>query len=145
MSYALTLGSVHVLAGGPVVVNHTCNCEEARRGCLPAFVFSVPGQVRFRSALHHLSSCRRRACLQLRARVIDSMAEKLDWLLTEESLLGCVHIQPALYGRERIVMQRSDFPSVGRHLARCPKESCAQLRRALLLTVRDSIRGEIFE
>lgn len=145
MSYALTLGSVHVLAGGPVSLKEDCSCEEARRGCLPAFVFSVPGQVRFRTALHHLSSCRRRSCVQLRARVIDSMSHKLAWLLVEDSLLGCVHIQPALYGSKKIILRRSDFPSVGRHLARCPKDSCAQLRRALLLTIRDTVRGEIFD
>lgn len=141
MSYALTLGGIHVLNSGPVSVRRFCSCDEARRGCVPAFVFSVPGQVRFRTALYHLIVCQRQACRRLRARVVDSMTNKLGWLLAEESLLGCVHIQPLLYGEERIVMQRRDFPAVARHLAYCPRESCAQLRRALLLKVRDSVRA----
>jgi hypothetical protein len=140
MSYALTLGQVHVLSTSPVFMKQLCSCDEARQGCIPAFVFSVPGQVRFRTSLHHLIGCRRQSCRQLRSRVFDSMSDKLDWLITEESLLGCVHIQPSLYGRERITMQRKDFPVVARHLSRCPKESCAQLRRALLLTVRNGVR-----
>ncbi|MBI4022221.1 MAG: hypothetical protein HY372_02595 [Candidatus Andersenbacteria bacterium] len=140
MSYALTLGEVYVVNNGPISVRRFCSCDEARRGCTPAFVFSVPGQVRFRTALHHLIVCQRQRCRRLRARVIDSMTMKLGWLLTEESLLGCVHIQPLLYGQERIIMQRRDFPTVAKHLARCPRESCAQLRRALLLKVRDTVR-----
>jgi hypothetical protein len=141
MSYALTLGGFHVLSGGvSICVKTMCSCDEARQGCLPAFVFSVPGQVRFRTSLNHLTGCQRLACRQLRSRVIDGMTDKLDWLFTQERLLGCVHIQPALYGSQRIVLRRKDFPIVARHLARCPRESCAQLRRALLLKVRESIR-----
>jgi len=68
------------------------------------------------------------------------MTDKLEWLLTQERLLGCIHVQPALYGSKHVAMQRKDFPVIAQHLARCPKESCAQLRRALLLTVRENIR-----
>jgi len=71
------------------------------------------------------------------------MALKLRWLLAQECLLGCVHIQPSLYGKERVIMQRRDFPLIARHLAFCPKESCAQLRRALLLKVRDEVRPSL--
>jgi len=140
MGYALTLGRVHVLAGMEGEVRHACSCDEARAGCRPAFVFSVPGQVRFRTALHHLTGCRKQSCRHLKSRVFAGMVDKLGWLLEEESLLGCVHIQPALYGAKSVSMRRRDFPAISRHLARCPKESCAQLRRALLLSVREEVR-----
>jgi len=143
MSLALTLSHLHVLAGSPVRVRVECSCDEARQGCTPAFVFSVPGQVRFRTSLHHLIQCRKLSCRNLRARVFSGMALKLRWLLAQECLLGCVHIQPSLYGKEHIIMQRKDFPLIARHLAFCPKESCAQLRRALLLKVRDEVRPSL--
>lgn len=140
MSYALTFGGLRVVAGDAVQERQDYSCDEARKGCTPAFVFSVPGQVRFRSALHHLIGCRKRGCRSLRARVFSGMREKLRWLLKQECPLGCVHIQPSLYGKEHVIMQRRDFPIIARHLACCPKESCAQLRRALLLKVRDEVR-----
>lgn len=59
--------------------------------------------------------------------------------MAEEALLGCVRVQPALYGRRRVVLQPRDFPALAYHLAHCPRESCAQLRRALLLTVRQEL------
>lgn len=140
MSYVLTLGHLHVLGGDLMRLEEGYSCDEARRGCSPAYVFSVPGQVQFRSALHHLIGCRKRDCQSLRARVFSGMETKLRWLLQQECPLGCVHIQPSLYGKEKVLMQRRDFPIVARHLAFCPKESCAQLRRALLLKVRDQVK-----
>jgi hypothetical protein len=115
-------------------------CEKARQGCLPAYVFSVQGQVAWREALQHLSLCQRRNCRSLRPIIVESMQEKLGWLLEENALLGCLHIQPSLYGAKRIVFNRQQFPQVAHHLAKCPKEACAKLRRSLLLRVRDQLR-----
>jgi hypothetical protein len=119
------------------------NCEEARHGCTPAFVFSIQGQVHFRSALKHLTGCHKQSCRKLRGRVMEGMRLKLVWLLEQEILLGCIHIQPLLYGSRRITLRHQEFPIIARHLAQCPKESCAQLRRALLLKVRDTVRPPV--
>ena len=141
MSYALTLDPFLSLADAPVAhYNDSCTCTDARALCAPSFVFSIEGQVGFRSALRHLATCQKRDCRTLRGRVITSMNSKLGWLIHEECLLGCVHIQPALYGTKRVVMKRTDFPIIAAHLAKCPKESCAQLRRSVLLRIRDELR-----
>ena len=140
MSYTLTIGSLHVLTGDPFQVDEEYDCHGAREACMPSFVFSVEGQVGFRAALEHLATCNKQDCRTLRARVLDAMKIKLDWLLKEQSLLGCIHVQPALYGSRRIILRRSEFPILARHLARCPKESCAQLRRAVMLNIRDELR-----
>jgi len=141
MSYALTLDPFLSLADTQVTHHtDTCACADARALCAPSFVFSIEGQVGFRSALRHLATCQKRDCRNLRSRVITSMNSKLSWLIHEECLLGCVHIQPALYGTRRVVMKRTDFPSIAAHLAKCPKESCAQLRRSVLLRIRDELR-----
>lgn len=142
MSYTLSLGSIHVISDGFLPHTETCTCQQARDWCAPSFVFSIAGQVGFRVALRHLAQCRRQECRSLRRRVIDAMTRKLRWLLEEECLLGCVHVQPTLYGSRKIVMQRRDWPTVAMHLAKCPKESCAQLRRAVLLNIRDSLRPQ---
>ena len=141
MSYALTLDPFLSLADAPIPHWHdSCTCTDARALCAPSFVFSVEGQVGFRSALRHLASCQKRDCRHLRSHIITSMNSKLNWLISEECLLGCVHIQPALYGSKRVTMRRADFPSIAIHLAKCPKESCAQLRRSVLLRIRDELR-----
>ncbi len=145
MSLALTIGRLHVVAAGPIQVEEDCSCEEAQKACTPAFVFSVPGQVRFRTALHHLTTCRKRDCRSLRARVFSGMEEKLKWLFRQNCLLGCVHVQPLLYGQRKVLLQRRDFPQAARHLACCPKDSCAQLRRALMLNVRERVRRGLRE
>ena len=142
MAFAVTLGRLHVLSGGPVPVKEECSCQDARRGCAPSFVFSVPGQLHFRESLHHLMDCRSMPCRTLRAQVYKSMITKLRWLMKEKYLLGCVHVQPTLYGRSKVKLERRDFPVMAQHLSRCPKESCAQLRRALLLTIRDELREQ---
>ena len=73
----------------------------------------------------------------MRSRVIKSSRTKLGWLIKEKSLLGCVHVQPFLYGRRRVLLEPKNFEEIAQHLAECPKESCAQLRRSLLLRIRD--------
>lgn len=108
---------------------------------MPSFVFSVSGQTRFRSALDHLLACQKRECSVLRRKVKDGMREKLQWLFKEDVLLGCVHVQPFLYGSRHVsdVRQQRHFLPVAEHLAMCPHESCARLRRSLLLKVRDFV------
>lgn len=112
------------------------SCDEAHDACRPTYVFSVSGQVLFRQALYHLTACRATACLRLRRGVMAAMQKKLRWLLHEEALLGCVHIQPYLYGASHIVLGQENFELVAAHFAHCPRNSCAQLRRSLLLTIR---------
>ncbi len=116
-------------------------CREAYRGCMPSFVFSIAGQVGFRAALDHLLACRKRDCSSLRKKVREGMHLKLQWLFTEDALLGCVHIQPFLYRTNKIVNLKlpQNFATIAYHLAHCPHESCARLRRALLLRVRDNV------
>ena len=56
MSYALTLGQIHILSEeAENSLTEECGCDDARSGCRPAYVFSVAGQVQFRTALKHLS------------------------------------------------------------------------------------------
>lgn len=118
-------------------------CEQAQRACRPSFVFSIPGQVHFRKALHHLLHCRRRVCLKLSRQVIDGMQDKLQWLLRQNAFLGCIHIQPYLYGQTKIIFRPQRFAPVAHHLVHCPKESCAQLRRSILLTIRSRVRPPV--
>lgn len=140
MSYALSLGSLQIVTDDLVSEKVECTCRRAKELCTPSFVFSVEGQVGFRCALEHLADCNRLECRQLRAHIITSMIGKLEWLMKEECLLGCVHVQPLLYGSKKVIMRRKDFPIIGHHLATCPKESCAQLRRSMLLRIRDELR-----
>lgn len=140
MAVALTLGTTHLVPVIAKVSGESCSCDGAKRRCLPQFVFSISGQVRFRTALSHLASCRTRHCSGLRRDVLIGMQDKLAWLLNEEVPIGCVHVQPYLYGKQRVVLNRRSFAPVALHLSRCPKESCAQLRRALLLSVREAVR-----
>lgn len=118
-------------------------CKKAQHACMPPFVFSVSGQVEFRAALHHLITCRRRDCQQLRRKVLAGMTKKLRWLFGETVLLGCVHIQPYLFGASKITLDRHNFAAAAQHLAHCPKESCAQLRRAMLLTIREQVSPNV--
>lgn len=108
---------------------------------MPSFVFSVPGQVNFRRALVHLLTCPKRACATLRKKVRLGMAQKLRWLFAEEAFLGCIAMQPFLYRTHSVLnlKDRENFMFVAKHLANCPHESCARLRRALLLTVRSTV------
>jgi len=139
MTYHLAISRVHVWGDGIVRPKNMCDCKEARGGCRPAFVFSALGQIGWRQSLNHLKKCNKRCCQSLRKEVWEGMHEKLSWLMEEDKLLGCVQIQPLLYGAKRVTCQRRDFSLLAHHLAHCPKDSCAQLRRALLLTVRDQI------
>ncbi|MDZ4346130.1 MAG: hypothetical protein U1E51_27270, partial [Candidatus Binatia bacterium] len=84
MSYVLTVGSLHFLPGEALRVQEECSCEEARQGCLPSFVFSLEGQIRFRTALRHLAVCEKSQCRKLRRYVLGGMRDKLSWLMDEE-------------------------------------------------------------
>lgn len=117
----------------------TCDCSEARRGCMPTFVFSVEGQVTFRLALDHIVHCRKAECVQLRRLVLKGMRTKLQNLFSDTVLIGCVHVQPHLYGARRMRLSKDNFSAVCQHLAHCPQEACARLRRSLLLAVRDVV------
>ncbi len=143
MSYAITVGHLHFLPLDVTTVQTDCSCEDARHGCSPTYVFSIVGQISFRTALNHLAMCQKKECRSLRVRVMKGIRAKLDWLFNEESLLGCVLVQPYLFGAKRPIMKREHFPWVANHLASCPKETCAQLRRALLLTVREHVRPPV--
>jgi hypothetical protein len=140
MSYALTIGNLHILPVSAQPTTPECTCEEAKRALMPAFVFSITSQIKFRIALHHIATCTAKACRALRRLTYEAAIPKLRWLFAEECLLGCVHAQSQLYGAKKVMLSRSDWPSMAMHLASCPKESCAQLRRSLLLTIRDKVR-----
>jgi hypothetical protein len=118
-----------------------CSCKDAQQACRPPYVFSISGQVGFRQALAHLISCRSRSCQKLRRAVRDGMSQKLTWLMEQNAWLGCATVQTFLYAQQQVRVTTSAFSETARHLSRCPHESCAQLRRSLLLTVR-SLVGE---
>lgn len=141
MSYAITIGMAQITPREAFQAPIACSCAEAQRACMPAFVFSVPGQVNFRVALSHLLTCRSRVCASLRKKVRDGMKQKLGWLWQQESLLGCVSLQPFLYRTHSVLNleRKENFSFLSKHLAHCPHESCAKLRRALLLTIRTSV------
>ena len=141
MAYSLVIGHWRIMEGSLLYVPEHCSCEKAKHACTPSYVFSVPSQIQFRAALQHFTTCNERSCRGVRNRVIASMRHKLAWLLSEDSLLGCVHIQPFLYGATRTTLDRTTFAPAAHHLARCPKESCAQLRRSLLLTIRNELNS----
>jgi len=145
MSYALTIGHLHIVPASAASLREYCDCETARAGLSPTYVFSVIGQIEFRMALQHLATCQKKECRSLRVKTVQGMLKKLQWLFEEESLLGCVHVQPYLYGSKKVLLNRKHFSGVATHLAACPKESCAQLRRALLLTVRSTVRPVLIE
>lgn len=140
MPYSLAIGPLTVVPES-AIQKRDCSCGDIQRNCTPSFVFSVAGQVRFRSALGHLSECNKKQCMSTRKKVKDAMLVKLRWLFEEEALLGCVHAQAILY-KERGVLDirlQKHFVPVAHHLAHCPHEGCARLRRALLLRVRDEV------
>lgn len=140
MSYSIAIGPlqiIHDTAAPP----RSCSCSEAHKKCMPSFVYSVSGQVGFRSALGHLVECNKKECISLRKDVKQGMHAKLDWLFHESVLLGCVQVQPFLYKAKKAVdlRQQKHFNTVASHLAQCPQEACARLRRSLLLAVRDQV------
>ena len=139
MAYRVAIGRVHVWGDSFDGATNQYNCKQARGGCRPAYVFSIAGQVAFRSSLNHLKKCNRMCCRSLRKKVFSGMKDKLHWLMDEHILLGCVQVQPVIYGASRVVLRRSVFGSLAHHLAHCPKESCAQLRRSVLLTIREQV------
>lgn len=141
MPYSIAIGIAQISPKQAFIDELECTCHEAYKACMPPFVFSVPGQVNFRSALHHLLECNKKTCISLRKKVRESMQDKLRWLFQEEALLGCVLVQPLIYKSSRVVNlnQGQHFRAVAHHLAQCPQEACARLRRAVLLTVRDSV------
>lgn len=138
---ASVFGLGYLTAQSEVFLEHheECDCAEARRACMPTFVFSVEGQVAFRTALDHIVHCRKTECLKLRRLVLQGMRTKLDRLFRESALLGCVHVQPSVYGARRIRLTKDNFTTVCQHLANCPREACAKLRRSLLLSIRDMV------
>lgn len=147
MSYSLAIGSIQVIPDDTGVQEVIYTCEQTRRACMPSFVFSIAGQVGFRTALEHLIACRSRQCISLRKKVRESMHEKLKWLFEQDVLLGCLVVQPLLYKAHmpRNITQPQHFIAVANHLSQCPHESCATLRRALLLKVRDCVSPNIHE
>ena len=140
MAIAITIGSSHILAARPRHMADDCTCETAKKRCMPPYVFSISGQVRFRSALEHASGCESRHCARLKKKILRGMRKKLAWLVSEEMILGCKAVRPLLYATNKVKLTIDDFDLAARHLSRCPDESCAQLRRAVLLTVRDTVR-----
>ncbi len=139
MSHTIAIESVGGITQEAASEEFTCNA--AQKACMPAFVFSVAGQVGFRKALEHLVECRKKDCVSLRKKVRESMHEKIKWLFSEQVLLGCMECQAFLYG-SRTPLNLNDnkhFSSVALHLSSCGHEGCAKLRRAVLLTVRDSV------
>lgn len=134
---------VSVTASSSLLVNPSSRladrCIQARRACMPPFVFSIIGQVEFRNALHHLARCSKRDCRRLRRQVLAGMLKKLHWLLGQATWLGCIHVQPYIFGARKITLNQRNFSATAQHLAHCPKESCAQLRRAMLLTIREQV------
>ena len=140
MAYSLSLRLVPLPIFEPAV-QPLYSCHQAQKACMPSFVFSVSGQVNFREALHHLLSCQSRMCASLRKKVRQGMEEKLGWLWQEEALLGCIYVQPLLYRMAAVVDlgKKENFGAVAKHLSRCPQESCARLRRSLLLSIRDHV------
>lgn len=139
MSYTIAIESVGGITQEASSNGFTCNA--AQKACMPAFVFSVAGQTGFRKALEHLVECRKKDCISLRKKVRESMHDKIKWLFSEQVLLGCVECQSFLYGvRTPLNLQdNKHFSSVALHLSSCSHEGCAKLRRAVLLTVRDSV------
>lgn len=139
MSYTIAIEPVGAVGQNTLV--REFGCGEAQKACMPAFVFSVAGQVGFRHALMHLIDCKKKDCISLRKKVRESMHDKLKWLFSEHVLLGCMECQSFLYG-VRQPMNLNDnrhFTVIASHLSRCPHEGCARLRRSVLLTVRDSV------
>ena len=56
MSYTTAIEEVAVIT--PDTLTQEFGCGEAQKACMPAFVFSVAGQVGFRKALDHLVDCK---------------------------------------------------------------------------------------
>ena len=139
MSYTIAIESVEAL--GQVAAPEGFTCNEAQKACMPAFVFSVAGQVGFRKALEHLVECRKKDCSSLRKAVRESMHEKIKWLFSEHALLGCMECQSFLYGPRTPlnVTESKNFSVTALHLSACAHEGCARLRRSVLLTIRDSV------
>ncbi len=139
MSYTIAIGSVDTLTKQRL--SEEFGCGEAQKACMPAFVFSVAGQVGFRNALNHLVGCKKKDCVSLRKKVRESMHDKLRWLFSEHVLLGCMECQSFLYGvRQPLNLnENKHFAMIASHLSLCLHEGCAKLRRAVLLTVRDSV------
>jgi hypothetical protein len=141
MGLVLALGTVNILAPGAMKTREVCSCEQSERWLTPAFVFSVPGQIRFKQALYHLLTCEHKKCHGIKYQAYKSIRQKLAWLMEEEAYLGCLHIQPLLYGAQRVVLRKKEYDGAARHLVNCPKDRCAQLRRALLLSIRRDRRA----
>ena|SRR3989344_1180348 len=141
MPYAITIGAAQIIPKSAFEGVRMPDCHQAEKACMPSFVFSVPGQVNFRLALDHLLACNRRSCASLRRKVRLGMQQKLHWLFEQEAYLGCAHLQPLLYRSHSVANldKKPTFHGVARHLAHCPHEACATLRRSLLLTVRDNV------
>lgn len=139
MSYTIAIESPDTLT--QETISPAFGCSDAQKACMPAFVFSVAGQVGFRHALEHLIDCKKKDCVALRKKVRESMYDKLKWLFSENVLLGCMECQSFVYGvrQPMNLTDNKNFTVVAAHLSRCPQEACARLRRSVLLTVRDSV------
>jgi hypothetical protein len=139
MSYTVAIESVSKV--GQETSPDAFTCAETQKACMPAFVFSIAGQIGFKRALEHLVDCRKKECVSLRKKVRESMNEKIKWLFAEHVLLGCMECQSFLYGvRNPLNLNdNKNFSATALHLSACTHEGCAKLRRSVLLTVRDSV------
>jgi hypothetical protein len=135
----LTFGLANYSKAGFAKVNQECSCEEVKRGLAPSFVFSEEGEIGFQSSLCHLAVCQKKSCLAFKQVVFAGIKTKLDWLMEDRVLLGCHFIRPYLYRGEKIVILKKNLDSILKHLGSCDTESCAKLRRAVLLRIRDEI------
>lgn len=142
IDFILSLGSVNVLTPTGLISDFTYTCEDAAKDCRPQYVFSVPGQVGFRMVLNHVRMCNSLSCRTLKMQIYRGTEDKLGLLRESGKQLGCMSAQDLIYGRKGLCMRRKEFPRIARHLSYCPEEKCAQLRRAVLLTIRDQMHKE---
>src|SRR3990167_9185983 len=98
MSYTIALGRINVLIPAGLISEEIYTCDRARADCRPQYVFSIPGQVRWRLVLRHAAACQSRPCRSLRREIHRAVRSKLKWLVQEQKRLGCLEIQKLLYG-----------------------------------------------
>lgn len=144
-NYLLSLRDVNVLAPRGLMSDVSYTCEDAVRGCRPQYVFSVPGQVGFRLVLNHVRVCNTGSCRQLKKQIYVAVEHKLSLLIMDAKLLGCGEAQDLIYNTKKLCLRRKEFPSIAKHLSLCTEERCAQLRRAVLLTIRDQMNEDRYQ
>lgn len=118
-------------------------CHGVRRYCSPEIVYSAEAQENFRDALRHFASCLRAVCTVVQEKVSEVTQKKLLRMWERGTRLGCPLVTGELYGKDAVTFSLERFRPVATHLADCADPSCAKLRRALLLTIRDSLSHEM--